>query len=243
MKKLLIAAVLAGVSLSAGAAETIRFATEASYPPFEFVDASNKIQGFDIDLANAMCKEMQATCTFTNQAFDSLIPSLKFRRFDAVISGMDITADRLKQVSFTNAYYDNSAIFIAQKGKFTDIASLKGKRVGMQNGTTHQKYLMEKHPEITAVPYDSYQNAVLDLKNGRLDAVFGDTAVVNEWLKQNKNLAAVGDKITDQSYFGTGLGVAVRQDNSALLGKMNDALAKVRQDGTYKTLYTKWFQQ
>ena len=102
---------------------------------------------------------------------------------------------------------------------------------------------MEKHPEITAVPYDSYQNAVLDLKNGRLDAVFGDTAVVNEWLKQNKNLAAVGDKITDQSYFGTGLGVAVRQDNSALLGKMNDALAKVRQDGTYKTLYTKWFQQ
>ncbi|MDR3432385.1 MAG: arginine ABC transporter substrate-binding protein [Rouxiella aceris] len=243
MKKLLIAAVLAGVSLSAGAAETIRFATEASYPPFEFVDASNKIQGFDIDLANAMCKEMQATCTFTNQAFDSLIPSLKFRRFDAVISGMDITADRLKQVSFTNAYYDNSAIFIAQKGKFTDIASLKGKRVGMQNGTTHQKFLMEKHPEITAVPYDSYQNAVLDLKNGRLDAVFGDTAVVNEWLKQNKNLAAVGDKITDQSYFGTGLGVAVRQDNSALLGKMNDALAKVRQDGTYKTLYTKWFQQ
>lgn len=243
MKKLLIAAVLAGVSLSAGAAETIRFATEASYPPFEFVDASNKIQGFDIDLANAMCKEMQATCTFTNQAFDSLIPSLKFRRFDAVISGMDITADRLKQVSFTNAYYDNSAIFIAQQGKFTDIASLKGKRVGMQNGTTHQKFLMEKHPEITAVPYDSYQNAVLDLKNGRLDAVFGDTAVVNEWLKQNKNLTAVGDKITDQSYFGTGLGVAVRQDNSALLGKMNDALAKVRQDGTYKTLYTKWFQQ
>lgn len=243
MKKLLIAAVLAGVSLSAGAAETIRFATEASYPPFEFVDASNKIKGFDIDLANAMCKEMQATCTFTNQAFDSLIPSLKFRRFDAVISGMDITADRLKQVSFTNAYYDNSAIFIAQQGKFTDIASLKGKRVGMQNGTTHQKFLMEKHPEITAVPYDSYQNAVLDLKNGRLDAVFGDTAVVNEWLKQNKNLTAVGDKITDQSYFGTGLGVAVRQDNSALLGKMNDALAKVRQDGTYKTLYTKWFQQ
>ncbi|WP_213977386.1 transporter substrate-binding domain-containing protein, partial [Serratia marcescens] len=68
MKKLIIAAVLAGISVSASAAETIRFATEASYPPFEFIDAGNKIQGFDVDLANALCKELQVVCTFTNQA-------------------------------------------------------------------------------------------------------------------------------------------------------------------------------
>jgi arginine transport system substrate-binding protein len=243
MKKLLIAAVLASVSLSASAADTIRFAMEASYPPFEFVDSGNKIQGFDVDLANAVCKEIQADCTFTNQAFDSLIPSLKFRRFDAVISGMDITPEREKQVAFTTPYYENSALFIAEKGKFADLAALKGKRVGMQNGSTHQKYLMEKHPEITAVPYDSYQNAVLDLKNGRLDAVFGDTAVVNEWLKQNPNLSSVGEKITDKDYFGIGLGIAVRQNNTDLLKKLNDGLAKVKADGTYQTLYSKWFQQ
>ena len=243
MKKILIAALLAGMTASAGAAETIRFATEASYSPFEFVDANNAMQGFDIDLANALCKEMQAQCTFTNQAFDSLIPSLRFRRFDAVISGMDITPERLQQVAFTQPYYENSAIFIAQKGKFTDLASLKGKRVGMQNGTTHQKYLMDKHPEITAVPYDSYQNAILDLKNGRLDAVFGDSAVVNEWLKKDADLATVGDKITDKAYFGTGLGIAVRQDNHALLDQFNTALNKVRQDGTYQTIYQKWFQK
>ncbi len=91
MKKIVIAALLAGYSLSAGASQTIRFAAEASYPPFEFIDANNKIQGFDVDLANALCREIDADCTFTNQAFDSLIPSLKFRRFDAVMSGMDIT--------------------------------------------------------------------------------------------------------------------------------------------------------
>ncbi|PLR41296.1 arginine ABC transporter substrate-binding protein [Chimaeribacter californicus] len=243
MKNVLFAAVLAGLSLSATAADNIRFATEASYPPFEFMDANNTMQGFDIDLAKALCQQMQANCTFTNQAFDSLIPSLKFRRFDAVISGMDITPERLKQVAFTKPYYDNSALFIAQKGKFTDLASLKGKRVGMQNGSTHQKFLTEKHPEITPVPYDSYQNAVLDLKNGRLDAVFGDTAVVNEWLKQNPNLSAVGDKVTDAAYFGTGLGIAVRQQNSELLTKLDAALAKVKQDGTYQTLYQKWFTQ
>ncbi|MGY4667601.1 ABC-type amino acid transport substrate-binding protein [Ewingella americana] len=93
------------------------------------------------------------------------------------------------------------------------------------------------------MPYDSYQNAVLDLKNGRLDAVFGDTAVVNEWLKQNPNLSSVGEKITDKDYFGIGLGIAVRQNNTDLLKKLNDGLAKVKADGTYQTLYSKWFQQ
>ncbi|MCV9879959.1 arginine ABC transporter substrate-binding protein [Brenneria izbisi] len=243
MKKLIVAALLAGLSVSASAADTIRFATEASYPPFEFVDASNNIQGFDIDLANALCKEMQATCTFSNQAFDSLIPGLKFRRFEAVIAGMDITPERQRQVAFTQPYYDNSALFIAQKGKVADLAALKGKRVGVQNGTTHQKYLMDKHTEITTVPYDSYQNAVLDLKNGRLDAVFGDTAVVNEWLKQNDNLSSVGQNVTDKDYFGIGLGIAVRQNNEALLKQFNEALDKIKQDGTYETIYKKWFQQ
>ncbi|MCT4710914.1 arginine ABC transporter substrate-binding protein [Enterobacteriaceae bacterium H11S18] len=243
MKKVLLATLLAGLSLSATAAQTIRFATEASYPPFESMDASNKIVGFDVDLANALCKEMEATCTFANQSFDSLIPSLKFRRIDAVMAGMDITPEREKQVLFSTPYYDNSALFVGQKGKVADIAALKGKKVGVQNGTTHQKFIMDKHPEITTVPYDSYQNAKLDLQNGRIDAVFGDTAVVTEWLKAEPKLAPIGDKVTDKGYFGTGLGIAVRQGNTDLQAKFNTALAKVKQDGTYETIYKKWFQK
>ncbi|WP_435947729.1 arginine ABC transporter substrate-binding protein ArtI [Dryocola sp. BD586] len=243
MKKVLLATLLAGLSLSATAAQTIRFATEASYPPFESMDASNKIVGFDVDLANALCKEIDATCTFSNQSFDSLIPSLKFRRIDAVMAGMDITPEREKQVLFSNPYYDNSALFIGQKGKVADIAALKGKKVGVQNGTTHQKFIMDKHPEITTVPYDSYQNAKLDLQNGRIDAVFGDTAVVTEWLKADAKLAAIGDKVTDKGYFGTGLGIAVRQGNTDLQAKFNTALEKVKKDGTYQTIYEKWFQK
>ena len=223
MKKVLIAALLAGMSLSATAAQTIRFATEASYPPFESIDANNKIVGFDVDLANALCKEIDATCTFTNQAFDSLIPSLKFRRFDAVMAGMDITPEREKQVLFTTPYYENSALFVGQQGKFTSIDALKGKKVGVQNGTTHQKFITDKHPEITTVPYDSYQNAKLDLQNGRIDAV--------------------GDKVTDKDYFGTGLGIALRQGNTELQQKFNAALEKVKSDGTYQSIYNKWFQK
>jgi arginine transport system substrate-binding protein len=243
MKKIVIAALLASVSLSATAAETIRFATEASYPPFESMDANNKIVGFDVDLANALCKEIDATCTFSNQSFDSLIPSLKFRRIDAVMAGMDITPEREKQVLFSTPYYENSALFIGQKGKYASIDALKGKKVGVQNGTTPQKFIMDKHPEITTVPYDSYQNARLDLQNGRIDAVFGDNAVVTEWLKANDKLAAVGDKVTDKDYFGTGLGIAVRQCNTALQQKFNTALEKVKKDGTYDSIYKKWFQK
>ncbi|MGV7961613.1 arginine ABC transporter substrate-binding protein [Photorhabdus tasmaniensis] len=244
MKKLLLAALLGTVTLSATATEkqTLRFATEATYPPFEFIDANNKIQGFDIDLANAICEQINVTCTFTNQSFDSLIPSLKFRRFDALVAGIDITPERQKQVDFTDTYYDNSAIFITVKSKISSIADLKSKQVGIQNGTTHQKYLMEQRKEIKTVPYDSYQNAILDLKNGRLDAVFGDTAVVNEWLKKNENLSTVGNKVTDKNYFGIGLGIAVRKGNKELQDKLNKALADIKRDGTYDIIYKKWFE-
>lgn len=134
MKKVLIAALIAGFSLSATAAETIRFATEASYPPFESMDANNQIVGFDVDLAQALCKEIDATCTFSNQAFDSLIPSLKFRRVDAVMAGMDITPEREKQVLFTTPYYDNSALFVGQQSKYTSVDQLKGKKSACRTG-------------------------------------------------------------------------------------------------------------
>lgn len=210
---------------------------------FESIGANNEIVGFDIDLAKALCKQMQAECTFTNHAFDSLIPSLKFRKYDAVISGMDITPERSKQVSFTTPYYENSAVVIAKKDTYKTFADLKGKRIGMENGTTHQKYIQDQHPEVKTVSYDSYQNAFIDLKNGRIDGVFGDTAVVNEWLKTNPQLGVATEKVTDPQYFGTGLGIAVRPDNKALLEKLNNALAAIKADGTYQKINDQWFPQ
>ncbi|MCZ7835117.1 arginine ABC transporter substrate-binding protein ArtJ [Atlantibacter hermannii] len=243
MKKLLLAAILSTVAISAGAAEKISFGSSATYPPFESLDANNQIVGFDIDLAKALCKQMKADCTFTNHAFDSLIPSLKFKKYDAVISGMDITPERSKQVAFTAPYYANSALVIAKKDTYKSFEDLKGKRIGMENGTTHQKYLQDKHPEVKTVAYDSYQNAIIDLKNGRIDGVFGDTAVVNEWLKTNPQLGSATPKVTDPQYFGTGLGIAVRPDNVALLKKFNDALTAIKADGTYQKINDKWFPE
>ncbi|MEZ9698369.1 arginine ABC transporter substrate-binding protein [Vibrio sp. 10N.261.46.E12] len=241
MKKILLASLIGLASFNAAAQEEIKFAMEATYAPFEYMDENNQIQGFDVDLANALCEEMKATCTFHNQAFDSLIPALKFKRYDAAISAMDITEARLQQVNFSNAYYDNSAAFISIEGKVADQAALEGKRVGVQNGSTHQSYLLEQMTGVTAVPYSSYQDAFIDMKNGRIDSVFGDTAVVAEWFKKEDNLTYVGDQVTNQEYFGNGFGIAVNKSNQELVDQLNVALAAVKANGEYDKIFNKYF--
>ncbi|MEZ9566653.1 arginine ABC transporter substrate-binding protein [Vibrio artabrorum] len=241
MKKILLASLIGLMSANAAAQEEIKFAMEATYAPFEFMDENNQIQGFDVDLASALCEEMKATCTFHNQAFDSLIPALKFKRYDAAISAMDITNARLQQVSFSNAYYDNAAAFISIEGKVADQAALQGKRVGVQNGSTHQSYLIEQMKGVTAVPYSSYQDAFIDMKNGRIDAVFGDTAVVAEWFKKQDNLTYVGKQITNPEYFGNGFGIAVNKSNPELVKQLNTALATVKANGEYDKIFNKYF--
>lgn len=229
----------------AQAADTIKFATEATYPPFEFVGDNNEIQGFDIDLANAICKEIKAECTFSNQPFDSLIPSLKFRRFDAVISGMDITPERLKQIDFSQPYYENSAIFVAGKNKgFKSIEELKGKSIGVQNGSTHQSYVIDKLEKqgVKVRPYDTFQNAFLDMTSGRVDAVFADTAVAKEWLAERgeSQYGQVGAEIKDPDYFGVGYGIATRK-NDELKKKFDTALNTLKANGTYQKIHDKYF--
>ncbi|CAH7345022.1 putative ABC transporter periplasmic binding protein ArtI [Vibrio chagasii] len=241
MKKILLASLIGLASFNAAAQEEIKFAMEATYAPFEYMDENNQIQGFDVDLANALCEEMKATCTFHNQAFDSLIPALKFKRYDAAISAMDITEARLQQVNFSDAYYDNSAAFISIEGKVADQAALEGKRIGVQNGSTHQSYLLEQLPGVRAVPYSSYQDAFIDMKNGRIDSVFGDTAVVAEWFKKEDNLTYVGDQVTNQEYFGNGFGIAVNKSNPELVAQLNTALAAVKANGEYDKIFNKYF--
>ena len=241
MKKILLASLIGLASFNAAAQEEIKFAMEATYAPFEYMDENNQIQGFDVDLANALCEELKATCTFHNQAFDSLIPALKFKRYDAAISAMDITEARLKQVNFSNAYYDNSAAFISIEGKVADQAALEGKRIGVQNGSTHQSFLLEQMTGVTAVPYSSYQDAFIDMKNGRIDSVFGDTAVVAEWFKKQDNLTYVGEQVTNQEYFGNGFGIAVNKSNPELVAQLNTALAAVKANGEYDKIFNKYF--
>ncbi|MDP8080206.1 transporter substrate-binding domain-containing protein [Phocoenobacter skyensis] len=236
MKKLLLTALFATTALSVTAKDTITFAMEATYAPFETTNEKGEIVGFDVDLAKALCTELDATCEFKNTSFDSLIQSLKFKKFDAIISAMDITEKRQKQVAFTAPYLENSASFMTLKGK--DLKEVKV--VGVQNGSTYQEYLIKKGSQYKLKPYSTLQNAVLDLKNGRIDMIFGDTPVLSKWLETEDSITLTDKKVKDKDFFGIGYGIAVNKSNTTLLEKLNTALKTVKENGTLDKIYKKW---
>ena len=236
MKKLILSAVLLS-SAAVVNAQDITFAMEPSYPPFEFTNEKGDIVGFDVDVANAICKEIQATCKFKGESFDALIPNLKAKRFDAAISAMDITETRAKQVLFSDAYYDSTASYVALKGKTTlDTA----KNIGVQNGTTFQQYTIAETKQYAPKAYASLQDAILDLKNGRIDIIFGDTAVLADMIDKEPEIQFVGDKVTNKKYFGNGLGIAMNKSSKELAENLNKGLRAIKANGEYQKIYDKW---
>lgn len=242
MKKLLLATLLATSALTVSAQE-ITFAMEATYRPFEFINEKNEIIGFDVDIANAICKEIQATCHFKNEHFDALIPSLikGIGGFDASISAIDITKERQEKVAFSDPYYESSASFISLKNKVTDLS--QAKIVGAQNGSTYKQYILAEAKQYSVKSYQSLQEAVLDLKNGRIDMIFGDTDVLRDMLNENPEADFVGEKVTDKRYFDNGYGIAVRKSNTALVEQLNKGLAIIKQNGEYQKIYDKWMKK
>lgn len=245
MKKILLALFVFFSGVVANA-NTLTFATEATYPPFESLDASGNMQGFDVDIIHALCDKMHAQCKLVNQAFDSLIPSLQLGKYDAIFGAMNITPAREKQVDFTNSYYANSASIVALKSKKLNqsLQSLSGKTIGVQSGTTLAQYLQEKYnSKVNVNTYASEQSAFLDLTSGRIDAVMGDTPLIVQWLKTqtNNDYEMVGAPIKDEKYFGKGYGIAVKKGNLALLSKLNQALSEIKKDGSYDKIVKKYF--
>ena len=236
MKKTLLTTILLGASVAASAQE-LTFAMEPSYPPFETTNEKGEIIGFDVDVANAICKEIQATCKFKGEAFDALIPNLKAKRFDASISAIDITDARAKQVLFSDAYYDSTASYVTLKGKATLESA---KNVGVQNGTTFQQYTVAETKQYTTKAYASLQSAILDLKSGRIDMIFGDTAVLADMISKEPEMQFIGEKVANKKYFGNGLGIAMHKSNKELAEQLNKGLAAIKANGEYQKIYDKW---
>ena len=140
-------------------------------------------------------------------------------------------------MAFSAPYYESSASFIAVKGK-VDLASAK--TIGVQNGTTYQQYANNEAKQYTAKSYASLQDAILDLKNGRIDLIFGDTDVLRAMFDKNPELAFVGERVTDKRYFNNGLGIAVNKSNTALVESLNKGIAVIKQNGEYHKIYDKW---
>ncbi|MFH6565234.1 MULTISPECIES: ABC transporter substrate-binding protein [Pseudomonas] len=247
--ELLGALALCAVSFLAHAEEApLRIGIEAAYPPFSFRTPAGEISGFDYDIGNALCEEMKAKCTWVVQEFDGMIPSLKVRKVDAVLSSMSITEDRLKSVDFSKKYYHTPGKFAMKAGNvLTDPkVDLKGKRLGVQRSSTYDRFATEQlEPAgVVVVRYSTQNEAFLDLASGRLDATLADIVYTDEsFIKTpaGKDYALVGPDINDPKYFGRGAGIAVRKGDTANAARLSAAIDAIRANGKYDQVMAKYF--
>jgi len=234
---LVAALVFAG---TASAADKIRIGTEGAYPPFNQIDASGNVIGFDVDIAKALCEQMQADCVIVTQDWDGIIPGLLAKKYDAIVASMSITEERKKAVAFTDPYYSNSLRFVAKKGSEIDPNNLKGKTIGAQRATISGSYLEDNLKDVVDIKlYDTQENAYLDLGADRVDAVLADMLVNYEWLKsdEGQDFEFKGEAIDIDDK----IGIALRKDDTDLVKRFNEALAAIRADGTYDKINAKYF--
>ncbi len=230
-------------------AKPLRIGIEAAYPPFAYKTPDGKITGFDYDIGNALCAEMKVECKWIEQEFDGLIPALKVRKFDAVLSSMTITEERLKSVDFTKKYYHTPARLAMKEGTVINdpLTDLKGKKVGVQRASIYDRYATDVFSPagVEVVRYSSQNEIFLDMTAGRLDATLADVVNIDDgFLKTDagKGFALVGPDFTDKKYFGEGAGIAVRKGDTALAEKINNAIAAIRANGKYKEVQDKYFK-
>ncbi len=246
----LAAAALALVAGTASAKEwkKVRIGVEGAYPPFSWVDPDGTLKGFDIDIADALCKEMGAECTLVQQDWDGIIPALLARKYDAIIASMSITEERKKKVAFSDKYYSTPAKFVRKKGSGIEIskAGLAGKAVGVQRATTHDNFITGEFGDTVEIKrYATQDEAYLDAVAGRIDLLLADSVAMDDgFLKtdQGKDFEFVGPSYSDPKYFGDGAGIATRKGDADLVMKLNAAIQTILKDGTYKAINDKYFE-
>ncbi len=247
---IVLSVMLAVTSFAARAQDTVRFGIAAEpYPPFESKDASGKWVGFEIDLMDAVCAQMNAKCSIVEVAWDGIIPALQASKFDVIWSSMLITEKRKLVIDFTDKYYHTPAEIIGPKSEqitidFKNPDSLKGKTVGVQTNTAHFRFISKYFPSASLKIYDTQDNSNADLAAGRLDLEMADAVVLNEFMKtdQGNDLEVKGmPPMTDTEVFGTGVGGGVRKTDQDLKAKLNAAIAAIRANGTYDKIAKKYF--
>ena len=245
---LLLAATFCAATLlpAVGAtAEKIVLGTEGAYAPFNGIGPDGEVRGFDVDIGNALCAAMQADCVWVTQEWDGMIPALLAKKYDAIIASMTINAARKRVIDFTDKYYTSPISFIRIKDSGVDIddRSIRGKIVGVQSGTVAENFARGVYGDAVEVKaYGTQDEANLDLASGRVDLVAADTFVVFDFVNNPRNKAEfVGPKFTDPQYVGDGIGIGVRKEDAALRDKLNQAIARIRADGTYQAINAKYF--
>ena len=224
----------------------VRFGMDATYPPFESVDPSGAIIGFEVDYAKALCVKMKVTCTFQNQDWDGVIPALLADKFDVIFSSMNMTPVRAQRVLFSAMYYATAPVWVTAAGTKSDdvsAAGLKGKTVGTQSSTIFAAYLDKTYPGMEVKLYPGGDEPFADLASGRLDYLVGDILVAEKFIAGHAGCCRIVKEIPrTPDIFGPGVAAAFRPADTELAAMFNKAIAEADADGTYKTIAAKYFK-
>ena len=264
-KKIIFTVLVSLLLVGSANAGKIKIGTEGAYPPWNSKDASGKLIGFEVELAWTLCRYIGEQCEIVEQDWDGMIPALIMRKFDAIMAGMSITAERQKAISFSQGYADEVASLAVMKGSSLEgmdtpaginltkpnaaakalktlTAALAGKTVCVQTATIHQNFLDSGDVgKVNVRTYKTQDEVNLDLASGRCDAALAAAVAFSDYAeKSGKPVVLVGPTFSGGA-FGNGVGVGIRKDDTELLNAFNKAIDKARKNGDISRIATKWF--
>ena len=219
---------------------TLKVGLEGTYPPFNYQDESGQLTGFEVDFANALAKELGVKAEFQPTKWDGILAALESKRLDVVINQVTISEERKQKYDFSAPYTVSGIQALTRKADADSIktsADLAGKKVGVGLGTNYEQWLKENVPQANIRTYDDDPTKFQDLNVGRIDVILVDRLAAFEMVeKTGDRLAVAGDAFSRQES-----GIALRKGNPQLLAAIDEAIAKLRADGTLKQLSEKWF--
>ncbi|WP_432721555.1 basic amino acid ABC transporter substrate-binding protein [Jeongeupia wiesaeckerbachi] len=242
----LLAALTATALLAAAPAhaadKTFQVATDAAYAPFESLNEKQQAVGFDIDVLSAVAAKAGFKVKFINTPWEGIFATLSTGDRDIVASAVTITPERKLTMDFSDPYFEAKQLIAVGPGsKITKFADLKGKKIGVQTGTTGdeivQKLVGKTNPDIRR--FESTPLALKELLNGGVDAVVADNGVIVNFIANNKSdkLKVIDDSSFAKEYYG----FAVKKGNKEMLQQINKGLAAIKADGSYERIYKKYF--
>jgi polar amino acid transport system substrate-binding protein len=232
----LLAVLTFGLSGLVQAQEVLRVATDPTFPPFEYTEGGKRV-GFDVELIEAIAKVLNRRVEWTDIDFKGLIPGLLAKRFDVAASAIYITDDRKKVVDFTDSYYPGGLVIMTAKSdqRIQGPGDLKGKKVAVQVGTKSVNFLKENFPSVERIEVEKNQEMFQLVEVGRADAAVTGKPAAKLYARTRGTLQVVETQLTVEEY-----GYALRKDEPELIMQFNDALKKLKADGTYQQLVNKY---
>ena len=227
---------LSGTALAAD----VRIATEGAYAPWNYLDDSGELAGFEIDLGNALCERAGVECEWVQNEWDSIIPNLQAGNYDVIMAGMSITDERMETIDFSADYYPaDPSRFISRAGEELDVENLQGKKVGAQGATIQAAYAEETFgADNQILTFETPDQSIADLMAGNLDLIIAD----GSYLKPIVDGSAGAMVFTGpEVMIGNGVGMGLRKDDAELQEQMATALDELKADGTVDALIAEYF--